>query len=284
MVRHNIESLRPFVKWVGGKRSLLPAIRPLVPEKIGCYVEPFCGGAGVFFDLVRQGKIEDGLLADANLRLIQTYQAVRDYSYEVIFRMTDHQAAPPTKEQYLKLRACPPIVEYHEPTSSRVIDVAEWFLLMNRLGYNGLYRVNKRGQFNVPFGSYKNPTFIDPENIRACAGALGNVALVCQDFEVTISRARPGDFVYCDPPYVPVNRTSRFTQYQQGGFGMDDQARLAAALRDAKDRGVSVLTSNSDTPEVRELYRGFELFEVRARRSISADGKKRNPVGELLIR
>jgi DNA adenine methylase len=260
---------RPFVKWVGGKRQLLPAILKHVPSSYGTYHEPFVGGGAVFFHL----RPKRGVLTDSNERLIRTYQGVRD-DVETVMRL---------------LRSYPHERDFFERMRERDIDVcsdvevAAWFIYLNRTGFNGLYRVNRSNRFNVPFGRYERPNICDAETLRACAHALARADLRVAGFEAVLDRAKRGDFVYFDPPYIPLSRSSSFTSYTSDGFDLDSQTRLREVAAALKRRGVGVLLSNSASPLVRELYAGFEMEEVDANRAVNSVGTGRGKIAELLI-
>ncbi|MCB9746193.1 MAG: DNA adenine methylase [Alphaproteobacteria bacterium] len=260
---------RPFLKWVGGKRQLLDELDALLPASYNRYYEPFIGGGALFF----AERPRMALLSDANGELIDTYRAVRDCPEEVIAELEQHVY---DKDYYYEMRAW-------DASRAPLWQRAARMIFLNRTGFNGLYRVNRAGQFNVPFGRYSNPTICDAENLRACSLALRGVELAHQGFEAALSLAEPGDFVYFDPPYVPLTPTSSFTSYVPGGFGLAEQEQLAEVFATLAARGVSVMLSNSDTELVRELYRGFHLEEVRARRSVNAQGGGRGKVGELVV-
>ncbi len=261
---------RPFLKWVGGKRQLLPAIREHVPASYHTYHEPFLGGGALFFDLAPPHAV----LTDSNRRLIRAYKGVRNDCEHVIDLLQGYQH---TKDFYLGLRKAH-IDARGDP------EVAAWLIYLNRTGYNGLYRVNSRNEFNVPFGRYKNPTICDAPNLRACSRALRGATLQIKDFEVVRDQAKPGDFVYFDPPYVPLSTTSSFTSYTQDGFGLESQERLRDLALDLKQRGVHVLISNSASPEVRDLYaRGFKHKTVEANRAVNSKADRRGKISELLI-
>ncbi|MBI4950680.1 MAG: DNA adenine methylase [Myxococcales bacterium] len=266
---------KPFLKWAGGKRSLLPQILPHVPERFGTYHEPFLGGAALFFHLARTRAPFRARLSDTNARLVRTYLAVRDRVEEVIARLASYPHDP---EFFAELRA-------RDIDRGSDVEVAAWFVYLNHTGYNGLYRVNSRNRFNVPFGAYARPRYCNPALLRAVARALADAHIELGGFERVAARARRGDFVYFDPPYVPLTATSSFTAYTRDGFGQDDQERLRDVARALKCRGVRVLLSNSSAPVVHDLYRdGFELVTVAARRAVSCRAGGRGPVAELLIR
>lgn len=266
-----LPTARPWLKWAGGKRQLLPHIRKHVPKSFGRYFEPFVGGGAVFFDL----QPKTSVLSDANERLIKAYRAIRDNVEAVI----DLLSKCPYDEAFFKDMANLPVDTFDD------VRTAAWLTYVNRAGFNGLYRVNKKGKFNVPFGDYKNPTICDAGNLRACSRALRNVHLRHADFELALQDAVRGDFVYIDPPYIPLSETSSFTAYQAGGFDMDAQMRLCGLAEDLVDKGVHVLLSGSCAPATVELYdtHRFELHEVSAKRNINSRVEKRGKVSELLI-
>jgi len=262
---------RPFLKWVGGKRQLLPELVTRLPERFGVYHEPFIGGGALFFHL--QPRM--ACIADVNLRLVRTYRAIRDRVDDVIELLREY---PHDKEFFLELRA-------REIDACDDVEVAAWFIYLNRTGFNGLYRVNRRNRFNVPFGKYKRPRICDEPLLRACAEVLSGAAILHQPFDCVLDQARPGDFVYFDPPYVPVSKTASFTSYAKDGFSSADQARLRDVALELKSRGVKVMLSNSAAPLVHDLYaEGFERDEILASRAINCVGTRRGKVGELLIR
>jgi DNA adenine methylase len=264
--------VNPFLKWVGGKRQLLPEILKHVPVSYGRYWEPFVGGGALFFHLTHADLPHTATLVDANEELIRTYTAVRDEVENVIERLS---AYPYESDFYYRMRAHSPSVESA---------IAARMIYLNRAGFNGLYRVNRQGKFNVPFGRYTNPTICDAETLRLCSRGLQHATLKFGDFALWVREAKEGDFVYFDPPYVPLSATSNFAQYAATGFSALDQVRLRDVALTLKRRGVKVLLSNSSAPFVRELYaKDFELHEVDARRAVNCDASKRGNVKELLI-
>lgn len=265
---------RPPTKWAGGKRQLLPELRKALPAKWGHYYEPFIGGGALFFDLRASGWTGAATLGDANERLVRMYLGVRGDVDEVIrlLRKTRYD-----KTFYLRERARNPDLFGDDA------EIAAWFIYLNKTGFNGLYRVNRKGEFNVPFGRYDNPLICDELNLRACAKALCKTKFVIGDFEKTLKSAETGDLVYCDPPYVPVSATSDFTSYTRDGFDMPDQVRLRDCAAALKKRGVHVILSNADVPAVRKLYKGFTIRAVSARRAINSKATSRGAVGEVII-
>jgi DNA adenine methylase len=262
-------SARPFIKWVGGKRQLLPALLGHVPKTYGTYHEPFLGGAALFFGL----RPERAVLTDSNVRLIRTYLGIRDDVDTVIGLLKSYKY---DRGFFEEMRA-------RDIDRRSDAEVAAWFIYLNRTGFNGLYRVNSKNRFNVPFGRYENPTICDEDNLRACSRALATATIDVKGFEAILERADPNDFVYFDPPYVPLSATSSFTSYTSDGFGPEQQTKLRDVALALKARGVRVLLSNSASPVVRELYRGFQLEEVGANRMVNSRGAGRGKIAELLI-
>jgi DNA adenine methylase len=262
---------RPFLKWAGGKRQLMPHLLRHVPARMGAYFEPFVGGGALFFAL----RPQRATLADVNERLVRAYRGVAEHASAVVRLLGGYPHDP---EFFYRLRA--------EAIDGRSdAEVAAWFIYLNRTGYNGLYRVNRKNEFNIPFGRYANPTVCDEPTLRACSAALAGKSLLVDDFENVVSRARRGDFVYFDPPYAPLSATSSFTSYTSGGFGPGDQKRLRDVALRLKKRGVHVLLSNSSAPMVRELYEdGFEVHEVSATRMVNSKGGGRGVIAELVIK
>jgi DNA adenine methylase len=266
----------PFLKWAGGKRQLLPRILDLVPARIDTYYEPFLGGGAVFFALAARGVFRTAVLGDANPDLIACYAAIRDDVDGVIAVLRGPRYRN-RRELYYRVRG-------QDPGALTPAERAARLIYLNRCGFNGLYRVNSKGQFNVPFGRYTRPKICDEPRLRAASRVLAGVRLVCEDFETVMARARRGDFVYLDPPYVPVSRTASFTAYAARSFGAAEQERLADGLRELARRKVSALLSNSDCGATRRLYHGLDIDAVWARRSINSVATARGSVGELLVR
>ena len=271
---------KPFLKWAGGKTQLLPQLLASAPPRIQTYYEPFLGGGALFFALQREGRFERAVLSDSNAELIEAYIQVRDDVDNLIEALGVHQrkyrGAQGGADYYYRIRGKRPAC---------AVGRAARLIFLNKTCFNGLYRVNSRGQFNVPHGSYVNPTICDADGLRAASEALQGVELRTADFAAAIAATGPGDFVYCDPPYVPLSETASFTSYTAANFGAADQQRLAAAAAGARERGVDVLLSNSGHPEVAQLYRdaGFQLETVEAARFINSNGSERGAVREYLI-
>lgn len=265
---------KPPLKWPGGKRSLLPIILQHVPEKIRTFYEPFVGGGAVFFALKNEKRFKEAFINDTNKRLMKTYKAIKSDPELVIMKL---KRMKNDKEFFLRTRA-------RVLDESDVHATAAWLIYLNKTCFNGLYRVNKKNEFNVPFGSYENPKICDAENIRACALALRNTTLTMLDFESCTSGANKGDFVYFDPPYLQ-RVGNEFVAYGTDHFGLEDHVRLRDKAQQLKERGVHVMISNSGAEPIRKLYarRGFKIHEVNGARTIGADGSTRGKLPDLLI-
>ena len=259
-----------ILKWAGGKRSLIQAIIYIFPSdyKKRVYHEPFLGGGAIFF-AVSPNK---GTVNDVNPRLVNFYKVVRDRPIELIAEASKY---PYEKETYYKLRE-----RFNEGGLDTVEDAA-LLLYLNKTGYNGLYRVNSHGKYNVPFGKYKNPTIVPEEDILAASETLRRIELRCEDFSYLLDVAREGDIVYLDPPYEPLSRTSNFNTYNSTGFSWSEQVRLSETIRELDARGVLFVLSNSEP--VKKLYEGYWVKVVHANRSINTKTAARGPVREIIV-
>lgn len=266
----------PFLKWAGGKTQLLDRILPALPARIDTYFEPFIGGGAVFFALAAEGRFARAVINDRNPSLVEVYRALRDDVETVIARLEVHAAHATDPTYFYALRATDPETLDLPARAARII-------FLNKTCYNGLYRVNRRGQFNVPFGKYANPRVLNAPVLRAAARALERVEITNLDFEAVAGRAKPGDAIYLDPPYHPVSATASFTAYDALAFGIPEQQRLAVTFRALAARNVHLVLSNSDCPFTRELYAGLEVRTVAALRAINSAADRRGPVSELLV-
>ena len=265
----------PFLKWAGGKGQLLSQFAPLYPDRIGRYVEPFVGSAAVFFDLrARAGDLR-ATLADNNEELINCFRMVRDEVDGLVRRLRRHKERH-SKEHYYAVRGT-------AAGRRTPVQRAARFIYLNKSCYNGLYRVNAQGEFNVPMGSYTSPAICRTALLRAASRALQEVDLEVRNFARGLGAARRGTFLYIDPPYHPLSKTANFTSYTGGGFGEAEQSRLADLYRALDRKGARVMLSNSDTPFVRELYDGFRIEVVSARRAINSNGARRGAVSEVVV-
>jgi DNA adenine methylase len=304
MRRVTTGSARPLLKWAGGKRQLLPTLSQHYPAHFDRYVEPFFGSGAVFFDLHARGLLDgrNACLADVNPDLVGCYRTVRDRGDAVIAALSRLQAKHRAQGDafYYEIRDRrfnPARARMQQTPAARAADLytpalAAMLIFLNRTGFNGLFRLNRHGAFNVPVGRYAAPRICDPEHIRMVATAFGagRVSLDCAPFEEVLASAGTGDFVYCDPPYAPLSRTASFAQYTAGGFNAFDQRRLQQAVIDACRRGAQVMLSNSSAPEIVELYSspvaqraGLVLKLVDARRAINSRATSRGTVSEVVV-
>jgi DNA adenine methylase len=270
---------QPFLKWVGGKAQLLAQFDEFLPDRVERYFEPFIGGGAVFFHLKHRFPQMRAFLRDNNDELINTYIAVRDHPKPLMRRLDEHLAEfrADRERYYYRVRS------WHHLPKAEVVERAARMIFLNKTCFNGLWRVNARGEFNVPIGSQTNPGLYDRENILAASWTLEGVHLIKQDFRDTLNETRRGDFVYVDPPYHPISLTASFTSYTKEDFGAGEQQELAALFADAGRRGVRLMLSNSDAEFIRKLYRGFKIYTVKARRAINCDGSKRGKINEVVV-
>lgn len=266
----------PFVKWAGGKGRLLSQLRPLLPRGVGRmrHVEPFVGGGALFFFR----RPERAMLTDINPALVGAYSAVRD-DVDAVIRALRELAARHSKENYYEVRAL-----YNQNRRVSTAKRAAMFIYLNKTCFNGLHRVNRRGEFNVPVGSYKNPRILDEYGLRAASVALRGTQLRCASFESLLEHAKPGDFIYFDPPYEPLSETASFTSYARDGFGREEQVRLRDVYKALDRRGCKLMLSNSDVPFIRGLYSDFQIDIVAAPRAINCNATKRGKVTEVVVR
>jgi DNA adenine methylase len=270
---------QPFLKWAGGKRQLLPVIKEYVPRKYNSYYEPFVGAGAVLFSL----QPAKSTINDTNSELINCYKVIKENPEDLLKLCQQHERNN-SKYYYYTLRS-----QDREPSFKELspVERAARIIYLNKTCFNGLFRVNSKGQFNVPYGDYTNPVVADPAVIKAVSAFINQRSVrICQgDFADAITTARKGAFVYFDPPYHPISDTSSFTGYSLGGFGESEQERLKLVCDKLSDRGCNVLVSNSNAPLIRELYDDsrYEIVEVKASRAINAVGSKRGKIGELLI-
>ena len=267
----------PIVKWVGGKRQLLDELNPLMPKRFTTYCEPFIGGGALFFS----NQPKRAIINDLNGDLILTYEVVRDNVDELIDYLKFYEN---TADYFYKIR---------DLDRNRVIfdqlsktEKAARLLYLNKTCYNGLYRVNSAGEFNSPFGNYKNPNIVNEPVLKAVHKYLSqnDISFYNEDFENTLKRVKKGSFVYLDPPYDPVSNTSGFTGYNKGGFGRTEQIRLKSCCDELSSKGIKFMLSNSSTEFIHELYSEYQVIIVKAKRSINSNGRKRGEIDEVIIR
>jgi len=286
---------RPLLKWAGGKRQLLPTLRTFYPVAFTRYIEPFFGSGAVFFDLHASGRLagRQAWLVDDNADLIGCYRMLMSRTDEVIAELRALAAGHNRggSDFYYEVRDAR-FNPMRAAATSYTPELAAMLIYLNRTGFNGLFRLNKSGAFNVPAGRYVNPRIVDEEHLRHVVAALRSrgVTLVQGSFDGALAQAGKGDFIYCDPPYAPVSRTACFANYTSQGFTLNDQARLQEALIDAARRGAHVVLSNSSAPDIERLYSTAEarraqlrIERVSARRAINSRAESRGPVTELVI-
>ena len=276
----------PFVKWAGGKKQLLPTLDSFIPAQFSRYFEPFLGGGALFFHLItcRKNKplTASSYISDINSELMNAYLVIRDDVEELITLLEQHQIRykESSEEYYYQLRKIDP------KKLSNTIARAARFIALNKTCFNGLYRVNKQGLFNVPLGKYENPLICDSDNLRNVSLALNhsNTIIQVSDYKnILLENAKEGDFIYLDPPYSPTSSTAYFTNYTCFGFNNQDQKQLLDVFRKLDYRGCKVLLTNSDTQFIKELYSDFAIAEVNAIRAINSKGSKRAGHKELII-
>lgn len=270
-------TLQPFTKWTGGKRQLLPIIKSLMPDDYNQYVEPFVGGGALFFELIPKKAI----INDFNGELINCYRQIKDTPKKLIELLAEHQKNN-TKEYYLELRSVDRDGRIDDMTDT---ERAARIMYMLRVNFNGLYRVNSKNQFNVPYGRYKNPKIVDSELILSISKYLNSndIRILNGDFEEAVKNVQAGDFVYFDPPYIPLSETSAFTSYTHEGFAYEEQVRLRDVFRKLDKKGAYVMLSNSSSPLVEELYQGFHIHKVEATRTNGAKVSSRGKISEFIV-
>ena len=272
---------KPFVKWAGGKRQLIPILNKNLPKTFGTYYEPFLGGGALLFHILTDRNAQKCNISDLNSDLVLTYITIRNRIDELISSLKNHEKnyQKDSKTYYYSVRESNPRSEIGK--TSRL-------LFMNRTCFNGLYRVNSKGKFNVPLGSYTNPNIVNEENLRSVSAILqsSKVAIKCRDFESVLRDAKKGDLVYFDPPYQPVSQTANFTSYTNKSFTYEDLNRLAELCLKLDSKGCKVLLSNSDSKEVAEIFsnKSWKINRIQANRSINSNSKKRTGHFELLIK
>ena len=264
----------PFVKWVGGKRQLMFELLKNMPQNYNRYFEPFIGGGALFFEL----QPDNAYISDMNEELINLYQVVRDNVDELITNLQKHNIS---KEYFMEIRNIDRTNDYRNWSD---VQKASRFIYLNRTCFNGMYRVNSKGEFNVPFGHYKNPRILDENNLINCSNLLQGIEIKHADFSEILKKVKKGDFVYFDPPYVPLSETSSFTSYTKDGFDIDMQFKLRDVCDELDSMRVKFMLSNSDTNLVNELYANYEIKKVFASRQINANADGRGKITEVLVR
>jgi len=272
---------KPFVKWAGGKRQLIPILSENLPQTMGTYFEPFLGGGALLFHILSERDGQICRISDLNSDLVLTYITIRDKPDELIYSLKNHakRYQKDSKSYYYSIR---------ESNPRSAVEKTSRLLFLNRTCFNGLYRVNSKGKFNVPLGRYTNPNIVNEENIRSVSQVLQSrkVSIKCLDFETVLDDAKKDDLVYFDPPYQPVSNTANFTSYTHKSFTYDDLKRLAKLCLKLDSKGCKVMLSNSNSQDVVEMFaeKQWRLKKIKANRSINSNSKKRTGHFELLIK
>ena len=272
-----INGVPTFIKWAGGKKQLLKSFRKFFPTRIDRYLEPFVGSGAVFFYIKEHYSLEEVILSDINDELINAFNVVKDHLESLIGVLKEHKKNHST-EYYYKIRSL-------DPSALSNIERAARFLYLNKTCYNGLYRVNSKGKFNVPIGRYKNPKIVDEEVLQKASMLLQDVTIKHQSFEKVLEDAHERDFVYLDPPYYPLSKTSSFTGYTKEVFMEKEQEKLAEVYSKLDKKGCLVMLSNSDTEFIHLLYgeNGYDIRKVKARRAINSKADRRGEINEVVI-
>lgn len=276
----NNKLVAPVVKWVGGKRQLLPEIKKYSPKKYNTYFEPFVGGGAVLFEL----QPKNAIVNDINKELINLYSVIKNNVDDLIEKLSDTETYSNTSDCYYRVRELDREPQKYNKMTG--VDRAARILYLNKTCYNGLYRVNSMGEFNSPFGSYKNPNIVNSITLKAVSKYFNesNIKFLNGDFEKTVKTAKKDDFVYFDPPYAPISKTSNFTGYNENGFGENEQIRLKELCDTLDKKGVKFLLSNSDCEFIRELYKDYNIVTIKAKRTINSNANNRGAISEVLIR
>jgi DNA adenine methylase len=295
---------RPFLKWAGGKTQLIEQIDAYLPDAvkkngIKCYYEPFLGGGAVFFHIIQKYAVAKAVLADINRELMLVYKVIRQDvtalidSLECYSKKYTGLDEPARTRYYYQIREQLNLqrysIDYHQYAAAWILRAAQ-LIFLNKTGYNGLFRLNKLGGFNVPFGRYKNPRILDAENLKKVSALLQKVELTSADFSFLLKEKGNNSFVYFDPPYRPISKTAGFTSYSSSAFGDNEQIRLAAVFKELDKKGYYLMLSNSDPKNVvpgddffDRLYEGFNIYRVTANRMINSQAEKRGKIREILI-
>ncbi len=271
---------KPFVKWAGGKRQLIPTLSKHFPKSYGTYFEPFLGGGAVLFHLLSENPSQKCSVSDLNSDLVLSYITIRDKVEDLIASLKKH-----SKNYFVDKSTYYYEVRGKEPKDQ--IAKTSRLIFLNRTCFNGLYRVNSKGKFNVPLGRYSNPNIVNEENLRTISRSLQSrkISIKCQDFSSVLDQAKKGDFVYFDPPYQPVSKTANFTSYTNRDFNLDDLKRLAELCYDLDSKECKVVLSNSNTKDVKSFFdKSWKVKEVEVNRAINSDSKKRTGHSELVVK
>ena len=273
-----VSDIPKFVKWAGGKSQLLEQFKPFFPKEFNNYIEPFVGSGAVFFYVIENLKPNKAVIGDVNEELMLTYEVIRDDVEQLIDLLKIHKDNHMSvgKPYYLKIRAL-------ETSSLSKVERAARFIYLNKTCFNGLYRVNSKGKFNVPMGSYKNPDIVQKDKLRRISSLLKETEIHSDSFEKIAVKGKKGDFIYFDPPYYPVNGSKSFTTYTKENFLEEEQRKLAEVFKKMDEKGCYLMLSNSDTEFIKELYKDYNINFVKAKRLINSDANGRGKINEVVI-
>lgn len=272
---NNLSYAKPFIQWVGGKREMLSQYKKYIPKKFGVYFEPFLGGGTMFFFL----KPKSSVLGDISQELIKTYEAIRDNPLKII-KLLKELKNKHSKELYMEIRDIDRKINLLDLDTE---EIAARLIYLNQTCFNGVYRVNKNGQFNVPIGSSLNRLICDEVNIINCSNVLKKAIIKCEDFIEIVKTSKKGDFIYLDPPYFPISQYSDFTRYTKEKFYEKDQIRLKESIDKLTKKGSKIMLSNSDCPFIKNLYKGYKQIKVYSNRTLNSKKDRRGKITELLI-
>lgn len=275
--------VKPFIKWVGGKGKLIPELKKYFPKKITRYFEPFVGGGAVFYEIVQNNNLEFSGINDINQKLMTTYQQIKSKPNELISILEKLEKDYKRKTEEERKDFFYAVREKYNKDKLNDLDIATYLVYLNKTCFNGMYRENSKGGYNVPFGDQKNPTICDKENLLAASECLKNTKITNLSFEESIKDCRKGDFIYFDPPYYPINGTSKFTSYSKDNFDQNEQIKLRDVFKQLSDKGCLVMLSNSNTEFIKNLYKDFKINFIDAARSINSKGNGRGKIKEVVI-
>ncbi len=267
-----------FVKWAGGKLQLIDQFKLFFPDKFNTYFEPFVGSGAVAFYILQKYKPKQVLLSDINEELINAFNVIKNNVEELIAKLNEHKEnhTKNDKTYFYKMRVLNPSVLTHLERAAR-------FIYLNKTCFNGLYRVNSKGQFNVPIGSYKNPDIVQADKLRRISNLLKTVKIKVMSFEKITNLAKKGDLIYFDPPYYPLKTGKSFTAYTKNNFLEKEQEKLAEVFTQLNKKGCKVMLSNSDTKFIKELYKDYSVNTVKATRMINCNGADRGKINEVVV-
>jgi len=275
--------VKPFIKWVGGKGKLIPELKSFFPQKFDRYFEPFIGGGAVFYEVIQNNNLEFSWINDVNKKLVITYQQIKNKPNKLISILEKIEKDYKKKTEDERKNFFYSIRDEYNKGGLDDLDITTYLIFLNKTCFNGMYRENSKGEYNVPFGDQKNPTICDKENLLAVSECLKNTKITNLSFEESVKDCKKGDFIYFDPPYYPINGTSKFTSYSKDNFGQNEQIKLRDTFKQLSDKGCFVMLSNSNTEFIKDSYKDFKINEIYAARSINSKGDGRGKIKEVVI-